>query len=107
MNIILWTDDLMSRVRMESRWKNEGTNIIKRNDEGLADLIVIDLQAHGALQTIKRLRASRPEVHLIAYGPHVDGAALKTAREAGANEVVARGKVVDRVLRRIAPNLSA
>jgi len=101
MNIILWTDDIMSRVRIESRWKKVGANIIKRSDEESADLIVIDMQAQEALQTIKRLRASRPDMYLIAYGPHVDGAALKTAREAGANEVVARGKVVDRVLRRI------
>ena len=80
MNIILWTDDIMSRVRIESRWKNVGANIVKRGDEGTADLMVIDLQAQEALQTIKRLRATRPDMYLIAYGPHVDGAALKTAR---------------------------
>jgi hypothetical protein len=100
MNIVLWTDDLMSRVRIESRWKKAGATIMKRSDEGSADLIVMDLQANDAMQHIMRLRASRPDLYLIAYGPHVDGSALKTAREAGANEVVARGKVVERVLRR-------
>jgi hypothetical protein len=100
MNIVLWTDDLMSRVRIESRWKKAGATIMKRSDEGSADLIVMDLQANEAMHHIMRLRTSRPDLYLIAYGPHVDGSALKTAREAGANEVVARGKVVERVLRR-------
>ena len=99
MKIFLRTDDLMSRVRIESRWKNVGLEVIKRSTEENADLVVIDLESQGAINHINRLRSQRPGVRIIAYGPHVDGAAFRTAREAGADEVVAKGKVVDRVLK--------
>lgn len=101
LKILLWTDDLMSRTRIESRWKIAGAQLVKRNDEATADLLVMDLGAKDALSHIERLRTERPELEIIAYGPHVDGAAFKAAREAGATEVVARGQVVVRIARRL------
>ena len=98
MKILLWTDDVMSRVRIESRWKTAGAQILKRHSPEAPDLIVVDLTAAAALGQMRRLRAAFPEVSIIAFGPHVDGAAFTRARAAGATHAVARSKVVEQVL---------
>ncbi len=100
MKILLWTDDLMGRVRLASRFQAAGAQVLKRDSADRPDLIVLDLTARGALERIAELKARFPEARLIAFGPHVAGEAFKAARERGADEVVARGKVVERVLRR-------
>jgi DNA-binding NarL/FixJ family response regulator len=102
MNILLWTDDLMGRVRIESRLTRAGARMLRRDEFTDAGLVAVDLQARDAVTQIRRIRSARPERHIVAYGPHVDGAAFKAAREAGADEVVAQGKVVERLLRHMA-----
>jgi DNA-binding NarL/FixJ family response regulator len=101
MKILLWCDDLMSRVRIESAWKQAGAQVLKKNDPDRPDYVVMDLTARDALAHIERLRKDFPNVDILAFGPHVDGDAFKAAKAAGANELVARGAVVDRVLRRL------
>lgn len=101
MRILLWSDDLMSRVRIESAWKQAGAQLLKRVDTETPDYVVVDLGARDALTHITRLRSSFPEVDILAFGPHVDGEAFKAAKAAGASEVVARGAVVERGLRRL------
>jgi DNA-binding NarL/FixJ family response regulator len=99
--ILLWCDDLMTRVRIESRWKAVGASMLRRDGEDAPDFIVLDLTVKDAMTVLGNLRAKFPEASLIAFGPHVDGDALKAAKAAGASEIVARGAVVDRVLARI------
>lgn len=101
MKIMLWTDDLMSRVRIESAWKNAGAQVLKKSATEIPDLVVMDLTAREALTHIRSFRESNPGVDILAFGPHVDGEAFKAAREAGATELVARGAVVERVLKRL------
>jgi len=101
MKILLWCDDIMSRTRIESAWKAAGAHVLRKNASEQPDLVVMDLTAHNALTEIERLRAAWPEVKILAFGPHVDGAAFKQAKAAGASELVARGKVVERVLARL------
>jgi len=101
MNILLWCDDLMSRTRIESAWKAAGAQILRKNTSEHPDLIVMDLTAANALGEIERLRNSLPDIPILAFGPHVDGDAFKQAKAAGASELVARGKVTDRVLLRL------
>ncbi len=101
MKILLWTDDLMGRVRIESRLTRAGAMMLRRDEFTEAALVAVDLQARDAVTQIRRLRAARPGLHIAAFGPHVDGAAFQAAREAGADEVVAQGKVVERLLRRM------
>jgi ActR/RegA family two-component response regulator len=104
MNILLWSDDLMSRVRIESAWKQAGARVLKKNDPERPDYVVVDLTARDALAHIERLRASLPDVDILAFGPHVDAEGFKAARAAGATELVARGAVVERVLRKLRPD---
>ncbi len=101
MKVLLWCDDLMSRVRIESAWKQAGAQVLRKNDPERPEYVVVDLTARDALAHIGRLRAEFPDVDILAFGPHVDGEAFKAARAAGASELVARGAVVDRVLRRL------
>jgi DNA-binding NarL/FixJ family response regulator len=101
MKILLWSDDLMSRTRIESAWKAVGAQMLRKSATEKPDLVVMDLTARGALDEIPRLRGLWPGVDVLAFGPHVDGDAFKAAKAAGATELVARGKVVDRVLARL------
>jgi hypothetical protein len=103
MKILLWCDDLMSRTRIESAWKAAGAQVLRKNTDETPDLIVMDLTARNALAEIGRLRGTYPVSELLAFGPHVDGDAFKAAKAAGAGEVVARGAVIERVLRKLAP----
>ncbi|MDA8420293.1 MAG: hypothetical protein M0039_03400 [Pseudomonadota bacterium] len=103
MKILLLCDDLMSRVRMESRWKAAGAELMKSGAAAEPDLIVVDLSAAGALETVRRMRSAHPATDIIAFGPHVDGDAFRQAKIAGATGLVARGAVVEKVLARIVP----
>jgi len=96
--ILLWCDDLMSRTRIESAWKAAGAQVLRKNTAEDPDLVVMDLTAANALGEIERLRKSYPDIPILAFGPHVDGDAFKQAKAAGASELVARGKVTERVL---------
>ena len=93
----------MSRTRIESAWKAAGAQVLRKNTTEQPELVVMDLTAHNALAEIERLRAADPDVDILAFGPHVDGAVFKQARAAGANELVARGRVVERVLAKLNP----
>ena len=103
MKILLWCDDLMSRVRIESAWKAAGATMLKKSDSDSPELIVMDLGARDALETIAKWRAQYPGLDILAFGPHVDGEGFKAAKSAGASEVVARSAVVERVLRKLQP----
>lgn len=102
MKILLWSDDLLSRTRIESAWRAAGAQVLRKNTTEQPDLIVMDLTARAALAEIPRLRAAWPQAELLAFGPHVEGETFKAAKAAGATELVARGRVVERVLARLA-----
>jgi DNA-binding NarL/FixJ family response regulator len=101
MKILLWSDDLMSRVRIESRWKAAGAQLLRRDAAETPDLIVVDLTARDAAGHIRRFRGQFPSVDILAFGPHVDADGFRDAKAAGASECVARGAAVERVLARL------
>jgi DNA-binding NarL/FixJ family response regulator len=101
MKILLWSDDLMSRVRIESRWKAAGAQLLKRDSAETPDLIVIDLTARDAAGRIRELRQRFPGTDILVFGPHVDAEGFRAAKAAGASECVARGSAVERVLKRL------
>lgn len=91
----------MTRAQLEGTWANAGAEILPMDSEIAPDLIVVDLTASTALARIESLQAKYPDIEILAFGPHVDGDAFKQARVAGATSQVARGKVVERVLKRL------
>lgn len=96
MQIHLDTPDLMTRVRLESRWRSAGATVTSSQAPEHPDWVVVDLGARG-VEALTDWRARYPDAKILAFGPHVEGEMLKAARQAGADEVVVRGKVADRV----------
>jgi DNA-binding NarL/FixJ family response regulator len=100
MKILLHTNNLMTRAQLEDTWRKAGAEVFT-GAEYAPDLIVIDLTAPAALQQIQTLRDTYPQTEILVFGPHVDGEAFKQAKVAGATSQVARGKVVERVLKQL------
>lgn len=101
MNILLHTHNLMTRAQLADTWRKAGVDVIATEAGSEPDLIVIDLTAPAAVQEIRASRQRYPGTEILVFGPHVDGDAFKQAKAAGASSQVARGKVVERVLKRI------
>jgi len=55
----------------------------------LVDLSLDRLNLPAAVRAIK---AGAPQARVVAYGPHVDEAALADAQEAGCDQVLTRGQ---------------
>jgi DNA-binding NarL/FixJ family response regulator len=60
-------------------------------------LLLIDLDAQGAVDAIERCRRMVPTPRIVAFGPHVREDLLTEAREAGADEVLPRSAFVARL----------
>ena len=55
-------------------------------------LIDLSLDRLNLPAAVVAIRAGAPAAQVIAYGPHVDEAALADAKEAGCNQVLTRGQ---------------
>lgn len=62
-----------------------------------ADLVLVDLEAPGAIEAINRCRDADPRPRIVAFGPHVRAELMASARAAGADEVMARSAFVKRL----------
>lgn len=107
MKIKLISSDVMTRTRLLSRWKAAGATVLSQSSAEAPDLIIIDIGESGSLDNVRFERAKYPTARIIAFGPHVETDSLYETKKAGAHEVVARGKVADRVLKRIRESQSA
>lgn len=87
----------MPRAQLADTWRNTGAEVFTRDMDVEPDLIVIDLTSNAILA----LRADYPDTDILAFGPHVDGEAFRQAKVAGATSQIARGKVVERVLKQL------
>jgi DNA-binding NarL/FixJ family response regulator len=96
--------DLMTRTRLASRWQAAGAQMLRSDSTEAPELIVIDLGEDGALDTLAAERARHPAAHILVFGPHVEGEALLAAKTIGADEAVVRGKVAERILKRLRPS---
>lgn len=101
MRIRLHCQDLMTRTRLASRWQAVGATLLRADAHDIPDLIVIDLGEAGAGDTLAAEHARHPDAHILVFGPHVEGEALRAAKAAGADEAVVRGKVAERVLKHL------
>jgi DNA-binding NarL/FixJ family response regulator len=99
--LLLLTDNLLTRSWLESPCRASGAELLRETDAA-PDLIAVDLTAQRSIERLAELRAAHPGARILAFGPHVDAAAFEGARRAGADEVVARGKALDRLLARLA-----
>lgn len=104
MKIKLLCNDLMTRTRLVSRWQKADAVILKNHEKIVPDIIVIDLADANALSILKKEREQYPNARIVVFGPHVEAQTLKLAKQAGADEAVVRGKIAERILKRLVEN---
>jgi len=100
MRIDLLCDNLITRTQLKENWARAGADVRRLGDD-VGELVVVDLTARQAIERIGELRERLPDVEILAFGPHVNGDAFKAARAAGASKLVARGKVLQKILARL------
>ena len=95
--VCLLSANLMDRARIEPLIGRSGLQLVVWDGSAAAtgsaeaevpDLALVDLAVPDAMAAIERL--ARAGVRVIAFGPHVERAALQRARQAGADQVLAR-----------------
>jgi hypothetical protein len=89
MRIVVLSTDLMDRSRITAALADAE---FAQGPSGVAgaDVVVIDLARHAA--AVAEVRAASPGARIVAFGPHVDTAALERARVDGADVVLARSR---------------
>jgi DNA-binding NarL/FixJ family response regulator len=88
--VVAFTGDLMDRSRLEAALPSLEFARAPEDASG-ADCVIVDLATHA--EELGRIRALAPAAHLVAFGPHVDEAALDAARAAGADVVLPRSQL--------------
>jgi tRNA A58 N-methylase Trm61 len=83
MRVLLTTRDLIFRSKLGAVVREGGGELAR--DEGSSDLVVLDVEAPGAVERIRGLVVRG--VTVLAFGPHVRAELLRAAREAGATAV--------------------
>jgi hypothetical protein len=91
--IVLETRDLMFRAKLDAVARAEGYRVGRTLPAALA---VVELHGPEAIERVRGFVAAG--VPVIAFGPHVEAALLRAAREAGAEAVP--NSQVEAVLRR-------
>ena len=81
MRVLLGTRDLLFRSKLGAVVAAAGGEVVAAD----ADLVVLDVEAAGAVERIRELVSQR--VAVLAFGPHVRAELLRAAREAGATAV--------------------
>jgi len=80
-------DDLMDRSRLSAAIADLTFTRDPQDCAG-ADVVVVDLARHAFAVT--SVRAVAPDARIVAFGPHVEDAALARAKVDGADLVIAR-----------------
>jgi CheY-like chemotaxis protein len=101
-DIVFLSDDLMFAPRVSGQARAAGWQLREAGSPSAAlalveaespRLLIVDLETSGLdiAELISQLdQATRPSV--LAFGPHVHLARLESAREAGCDQVVSRGR---------------
>ena len=98
---VVYTGDLIFSSKITST--GEAVNVPVRVVRSVSDLspgaalLLVDLEADGAIEAIERCRTMLPTPRIVAFGPHVRDDLFTAARKAGADEVLARSAFVTRL----------
>lgn len=98
---VVYSGDLIftSRISATGAAVNVPVRVARKVDDLApgAALLLVDLEADGAIDAIERCRTMVPTPRIVAFGPHVRDDLFAAAREAGADEVLARSAFVTRL----------
>ncbi|MBK9180314.1 MAG: hypothetical protein IPM45_12285 [Acidimicrobiales bacterium] len=95
--IAAYTPDLMDRSRVEAaaagdvRFVGSPGELVEAARH--AEVVVADLSRDGVLDALRAIDGHCFDVRVIAYGSHVERAALAAARAAGCDQVLARSEL--------------
>ena len=102
--MLLLVDDLFFSVQLENAARAVGLEPVNgpgpKTGETLGDadlrLVVLDLAlwAQPWSKALAEVRAARPDVAVLAYGPHVDVETRRAAQAQGATRVVTKQQLV-------------
>jgi DNA-binding response OmpR family regulator len=101
--VVVVVNDLMFEPRITDAVRALGMEARVADTAGAAEaalaaspaLAIIDLQASGIEAPVVVRAAKAAGAAVLAFGRHTDAAALRAAREAGADTVVARSQLVE------------
>src|SRR2546422_9220335 len=112
--MVLCTADPLVVRRLEALAGELGFRLVTPSDAGAAqegeivgDVVVIDLDAPGALEEIVRWRESHPEAFVAGHLGRPDSERWTGAERAGCDLVVNRGALVNTLRRRLAGGAAA
>jgi DNA-binding NarL/FixJ family response regulator len=88
--IVAFVDDLMDRSRVRAALGDDVRFARDAGDAREAEVVLVDLARHA--DVLEALRRAAPNARVVAFGPHVDDAALDAARAAGADAVLPRSR---------------
>jgi CheY-like chemotaxis protein len=100
----LLSANLIDRSRIEPVVEQSGSSLVVwgawvADIAGLTghvpDLVLVDLSAPGALTAVEDF--AQAGVRVIAFGPHVDREKLRSAKQAGADQVLARSRFFEQI----------
>lgn len=102
--ILVVSTDLMVASRLAGAAGAAGARLDQRPaiaaDAGPYDLVLLDLQGlKGPVESVVAAArglagGTRPDVRVVAFGPHVAGDQLRAAVAAGCDEAVSRGELL-------------
>lgn len=88
--VIALVDDLMDRSRVRGALGDEVRFVRTPAETSGADVAIVDLARHGG--AVAAVRAAAPTARIVAFGPHVDDAAMAAAHADGADVVLPRSR---------------
>ncbi len=102
--VLILVDDLFFSVQIENAARAVGLQPVNGPGPSVAvalaspdlSLVVLDLSLREASWTdlLAQVRTARPDVPVLAYGPHVDVTSRRAAEAAGATRVVTKQQLV-------------
>lgn len=98
LTVLVVSTDLMDRSKFEDAVKGAGLQLAiwgKGNSEARPAVAFVDLNHSDSDEAISSL--SGDEVRVIAFGPHVDDDAMARAAGLGADEVLPRSRLLNRI----------
>ena len=103
-DLLILVDDLFFAVQIENAARAVGLRPLNGPGPAVAEalggadlaLVILDLALRGQpwADALAQVRDARPDVPVLAFGPHVDVAARRAAEAAGATRVVTKQQLV-------------
>ena len=99
-NVVVLSQDLFFGMRIRNALKQMGyTTLLENSEDAVAErlrsasaaLALIDFNNPVAWEKIGAIVAEHPDLAILAFGPHTDVGAFRSAKEAGITRTISNG----------------